>query len=63
MSLDKLKKYKDLTEKYFLEKEEFEIYSISKRDNDETFLENTLEDCMVMNSIFLIILIVLFLIY
>tara|TARA_Y100001960_G_scaffold333998_2_gene443357 strand:+ start:46937 stop:47641 length:705 start_codon:yes stop_codon:yes gene_type:complete len=60
IGLDKLKKYKDLTEKYFSEKEEFEIYSISKRDNDETFLKDTLEDCLVMNSIFFIILLIIF---
>jgi hypothetical protein len=57
--MDKLKKYKDLTEKYFSEKKDFETYFFLKRNSDQTFLKKTLEDCLIMNSIFFAILLVI----
>lgn len=59
MNMDKLKKYKDLTEKYSLEKKEFEKYSLLKINNDELLLKKTLEECLLINLVFFIIFLII----
>lgn len=54
-----IKKNKDLTEKYSLEKKEFENYSLPKIDYDELLLKKTLEECLIINFVFFIILLVI----